>query len=133
MLNKDLFDSAKDAEIAKLKQAIERFKAYDKQRQEYYSSSIQRLGELESYISELEDSKRSNNLEAVISQQRATIRHLNKLIQVYKIERDRNIQTLDEEITLDNIKRENESLRSQLKSLRKTNKELVRRLIKLES
>lgn len=133
MLNKDLFDSAKDAEIAKLKQAIERFKAYDKQRQEYYSSSIQRLGELESYISELEDSKRSDNLEAVISQQRATIRHLNKLIQVYKIERDRNIQALDEEITLDNIKRENESLRSQLKSLRKTNKELVRRLIKLES
>lgn len=133
MLNKDLFDSAKDAEIAKLKQTIERFKAYDKQRQEYYSSSIQRLGELESYISELEDSKRSDNLEAVISQQRATIRHLNKLIQVYKIERDRNIQTLDEEITLDNIKRENESLRSQLKSLRKTNKELVRRLIKLES
>ena len=133
MLNQDLFDSAKDAEIAKLKQVIERFKAYDKKRQEYYSSSIQRLGELESYISELEDSKRSNNLEAVISQQRATIRHLNKLIQVYKIERDRNIQTLDEEITLDNIKRENESLRSQLKSLRKTNKELVRRLIKLES
>lgn len=133
MLNKDLFDSAKDAEIAKLKQAIERFKAYDKHRQEYYSSSMQRLGELESYISELEDSKRSDNLEAVISQQRATIRHLNKLIQVYKIERDRNIQTLDEEITLDNIKRENESLRSQLKSLRKTNKELVRRLIKLES
>lgn len=133
MLNKDLFDSAKDAEIAKLKQTIERFKAYDKQRQEYYSSSIQRLGELESYISELEDSKRSDNLEAVISQQRATIRHLNKLIQVYKIERDRNIQTLDEEITLDNIKRENESLRSQLKSLRKTNKELVRRLIKHES
>lgn len=133
MLNKDLFDSAKDAEIAKLKQAIERFKAYDKQRQEYYSSSIQRLGELESYIAELEDSKRSDNLEAVILQQRATIRHLNKLIQVYRIERDRNIQTLDEEITLDNIKRENESLRSQLKSLRKTNKELVRRLIKLES
>lgn len=133
MLNKDLFDSAKDAEIAKLKQTIERFKAYDKQRQEYYSSSIQRLGELESYISELEDSKRSDNLEAVISQQRATIRHLNKLIQVYKIERDRDIQALDGEIALDNIKRENESLRSQLKSLRKTNKELVRRIMKLES
>lgn len=133
MLNKDLFDSAKDAEIAKLKQVIERFKAYDKKRQEYYSSSIQRLGELESYISELEDSKRTDSLEAVISQQRASIRHLNKLIQVYKIERDRDVQALDGEITLDNIKRENESLRSQLKSLRKTNKELVRRIMKLES
>lgn len=133
MLNKDLFDSAKDAEIAKLRQVIERFKAYDKKRQEYYSSSIQRLGELESYISELEDSKRTDSLEAVISQQRAAIRHLNKLIQVYKIERDRDIQTLDGEIALDNIKRENESLRSQLKSLRKTNKELVRRIMKLES
>lgn len=54
MLNQELFEDKKDAEIARLKMAIENFKKYDNERKEYYAKSIRRLGELESFVQEIE-------------------------------------------------------------------------------
>jgi chromosome segregation ATPase len=60
MINEDLFNE-KDLIIAKQKQRIEHlercisdFKQYDKERKEYYSALDIKVGELESYIEELE-------------------------------------------------------------------------------
>lgn len=63
ILNEDLWDP-KDLEIAKLKRKIQdlkgsiiAFKKYDEERKQYYSEVSQRIGELESYILELEHDK----------------------------------------------------------------------------
>ena len=60
ILNEDLWDP-KDLEIAKLKRKIQKlkgsiiaFKKYDEERKQYYSEVSQKIGELESYILELE-------------------------------------------------------------------------------
>lgn len=60
MMNEELVDP-KDLIIGKLKlelerktRAIEQFKNYDKKRKEYYSKLSLKVGELESYVAELE-------------------------------------------------------------------------------
>lgn len=62
ILNDRLNDFVADEDINTLKSTllnylrkINKFKEYDNERKEYYKKSIQRLGELESYIEELED------------------------------------------------------------------------------
>lgn len=59
-LNQDLIDK-KDIIIARLKRTIEAFKVYDKKRKEYYSKSMMRLGELESYIMEIDENSSMEN------------------------------------------------------------------------
>ena len=54
MLNEDLFEE-KDKEILKLKALIERFKKYDSNRKQYYADVLVELGQLRTYVSELED------------------------------------------------------------------------------
>ena len=60
ILNENLWDP-KDLEIAKLKRKIQKlkgsiiaFKKYDEERKQYYSELATKVGELESYIDELE-------------------------------------------------------------------------------
>lgn len=69
VLNEDLWDP-KDLEIAKLKRKVQNlkgsiiaFKKYDEERKKYYSEVSQKIGELESYILELEH---DNGLEELI-------------------------------------------------------------------
>lgn len=69
-MNKSLFKDARDYEIAKLKFAIERFKEYDKERKDFYRDKLQRLGELESYIMELESGMLVNELKSKIENQK---------------------------------------------------------------
>lgn len=57
MLNKDLMDDPRDLTIAKLKQTIADFKEYDSKRKQYYASLEIEVGELKSYIQELESEK----------------------------------------------------------------------------
>lgn len=59
MINKDLYFDPKDYEIACLRQTIEKFKAYDRKRKEFYADKMVRLGELESYVEELEEQIKS--------------------------------------------------------------------------
>lgn len=57
-LNDFIIESNPDKLQSKLMECqrkIEKFKAYDEERTAYYKKSIQKLGELESYIEELED------------------------------------------------------------------------------
>lgn len=84
MLNQDLIDK-KDITIARLKRTIEAFKAYDKKRKEYYSKSMMRLGELESYIMEIDE---NSSMENRIKNLKGTIRKLQLVIDHYKVNPD---------------------------------------------
>lgn len=70
MLNEDLFDP-KDRELIRLrienrrlKEAIQAFKKYDEKRKRHYSSLAVRVGELESYVEELEQGRGVEALKA---------------------------------------------------------------------
>lgn len=72
MLNEDLFDK-KDKEIFRLRLIIDKFKKYDKERKEYYSNSLRRLGELESMFSEIGDDINKSTLANKILNQREAL------------------------------------------------------------
>lgn len=132
MMNKDLFDSPKDAEIARLRNIIKRYKDYDEKRNKYYRDNMRRLGELESYFEELQDNK--DNLMGVIIRQRDALSRLNKIIKVYKIENcNQSDNTLNEVLTIDTLKRENKSLRERCKNLKESLSAAIYKLSKFES
>lgn len=57
MLNEDLM-TPQEAKIAKLKVIIDNFKKYDEERKKYYKESMLELGQLRSYVEELEEDDR---------------------------------------------------------------------------
>lgn len=122
MLNENLIGK-KDAEIARLKIAIEKFKEYDNNRKEYYKTKLQKLGELEALLDEIDSSK--DKLKQKIITQRKEIKHLSDIIRVSKIEENRTPEELAEIVTFDSIKVENKKLRAENKKL----KEDISRLI----
>ena len=74
----------KDTEIAILKQKIENFKEYDKQRKAYYAGLAQRVGELESYVQELEDTNGIQGLYTEFKGLKSMIKSQNKRIKALK-------------------------------------------------
>lgn len=54
MNNEGILDE-KDLEILRLEELINKYKQYDIYRKKYYSKSLMELGELKSYVLELED------------------------------------------------------------------------------
>lgn len=127
MLNKELIDP-RDLEIGKLKKIISKFKKYDEERKEYYKSAIQRLGELEAYVQELEEDRtvREQKMAIRVTKQKEEINRLRTLIELQEIpERDK-----EEFMSLVTVS--NPELRRQNKALRKTVKEqklLISKLI----
>lgn len=117
-MNKSLFKDARDYEIAKLKFAIERFKEYDKERKDFYRDKLQRLGELESYIMELESGMLVNELKSKIENQKKEIQSLNKIIKAYNIDCNKSEEDVNNIITMDSLKRQNKELRKRIKSLK---------------
>ena len=106
MLNEDLFLDQKDREIARLKAIIEQFKRYDKERKEYYSSKLIRLGQLESYVQEINNSIEDKNekdktilrLNQIIHNQRTELRSLQEIMsrKNINIEQEKeNLETID--------------------------------------
>lgn len=128
MLNKHLFDDPKDAEIARLKMTIEKFKEYDKERKAYYADKMQRLGELESFVAEIEAG--DDNMKYTIVNQKNAIRRLNKLIQAYKINTRQNDDDINDVITLDNLKMQNKKLQQHIKMLKETISQLMTKTAK---
>lgn len=128
MLNKELLGSQKDVEIARLKMTIEKFKEYDRKRTEHYAEKMQRLGELEAFIAELEDGKSESSMRAKIVRQADEIRKLRKHIQVHGIETNRTEEELTEIISRDNLKTQVRKWRREAKRLKKENTELIMRL-----
>lgn len=118
MLNKNLIDP-RDLEIGKLRNMISKFKEYDEKRKAYYSESLKRLGELESYVQELEEDRtvREQKMAIRVTKQKEEINKLRTLIELQKIpEKER-------EDFMSLVTVSNPELRKQNKALRKTIKE----------
>lgn len=125
MLNKDLVDP-KDIEIARLKLAIENFKKYDAERKEYYTKSLQRLGELESYVEELESNSVIPKLKKKVEEQGKQLAHLSRVITVNKYHLFDD--TLQCAVTVKELKERNKVLSKEVTNLRNTIKDLVYQL-----
>lgn len=119
MLNKKLFDDTKDAEIARLKMAIEKFKEYDKKRVAYYAEKMQRLGELESYVEELDTETEIGKLKETVFNLRKEVSRLAKVIQVHQIEETRTDEELSEVLSRDALRQRNKRLTEEVVKLRK--------------
>lgn len=132
MINKDLIGDRKDVEIARLKMMIEKFKKYDKDRTEFYANKMQRLGELESYVIELEEKSETGKLEAKIKDLRSQLSTLNKVIQYNKMIVPEKEQ-MDLCLNYNNLKNRNKNLSDENKKLKDTISQLVTRLNKLEN
>ena len=127
MLNSDLFTPEErqilklKAKISKLEDTIAAFKKYDKQRKEYYNSLSTKVGELESYISELEDTNRLVHLNKIYKQQLAA---LNKKHYLSKIE-DLNTLQVNDLFTIENLKKQVKDKDELIKSLKTTISQLI--------
>lgn len=130
MLNEDLFEE-KDKEILKLKALIERFKKYDSNRKQYYADALVELGQLRTYVSELEDTdKKAKKIKA----QKLVIKNLERTITENKIAKIVDPEKIKEiEITelLEHVKKleqDNNSLREKIRQYRKEISRLCNKL-----
>lgn len=126
MLNKKLFDNPKDAEIARLKMAIEKFKEYDKKRKEYYAGKMQRLGELESYVQEIDTETEIGKLKDTIMMLRKEVSRLTKVVQVNQIEEKRTDDELSYTISREALRQRNKVLTEEVVKLRKEKAEWIK-------
>ena len=121
--SKDLRILELEEENACLKECISAFKKYDNERKLYYANKLVELGQLQSYIQELEESPAQK-----IKTLRQELSRLNKVLLRYKAA----------ELTPENeamqIQRmsiligENAKLRSENQNLRESNKNLIYKL-----
>lgn len=130
MLNKKLFDDPKDAEIARLKMTIEKFKEYDKKRKEYYADKMQRLGELESYVQELDTETEIGKLKEQVAKLKKQVSVLSAKIQVHKIEEKRTTEELSDIISRDTLRQKNKQLTAEVVKLRKEKSEWITKQLK---
>ena len=126
MLNKKLFDDPKDAEIARLKMTIEKFKEYDKKRKEYYAGKMQRLGELESYVQEIDTETEIGKLKSQIIDLKKKLGALSLKVQVYRIEEKRTPEELSDIISRDSLRQKNKQLNAEVVKLRKEKSEWIK-------
>lgn len=126
MLNKKLFDDPKDAEIARLKMTIEKFKEYDKERKKYYADKMQRLGELESYIQEIDTETEIGKLKSQIIDLKRQLGALSLKVQVYRIEENRTPEELSDIISRDSLRQKNKQLTDEVIKLRKEKSEWIK-------
>lgn len=132
MLNEELFFDKKDLEIAKLKQLIDRFKKYDKNRNKNHKKEISELkieiGKLKSYIEELESDKDLEKLKTRIKNQKEVILSLERKLHCSKLEESRLLEL--EMLTKDSLSNQIKSLKTRLEKQRKNNSELLSLLAK---
>lgn len=126
MLNKKLFDDPKDAEIARLKMTIEKFKEYDRERKKYYADKMQRLGELESYAQEIDTETEIGKLKSQIIDLKKQLGALSLKMQVYRIEEKRTPEELSDIISRDCLRQKNKQLTAEVVKLRKEKSEWIK-------
>lgn len=114
MLNEELFEDKKDAEIARLRMAIEKFKEYDEERKKYYAKSLQRLGELESLVQEFED-KQDVNIR--LARYKMRLSYLEQLVRAKKIQEDMTLDEAKGIIGYNQFKEKQKELQNRIKSL----------------
>lgn len=111
--------------IQSLEHKINNFKEYDAQRKVYYSKSMQRLGELESWIDE---SDPEFKLRGKIQSQKQIISNLNALIKASKLEVPEDFDLAKAKVKILELQKEVETLTKQNSNLKASVSELVYKL-----
>lgn len=119
MLNKNLMDNP---EVVRLKLTIDSFKKYDIERKEYISNLEFRIGQLESYIEELEDDRDIQSLIEKNKIKDEQIKTLNKKIRFTKIDEDTKL--ILEMVSKDCLLNEIKGLKRALTTVRSSNEKL---------
>lgn len=133
------FYDKKDFIIAVLNSKINRFKEYDAERKKHYAGLEQKIGELESYIDELENglgieslNNKIQSLENEIDKQNLKIRELRAKVNISLFDNTKSFREL--ESIANNLKDINsmklaiEALKKHLKDNKKTISDLVYKL-----
>lgn len=111
--------------IQSLEHKINNFKEYDAQRKVYYSKSMQRLGELESWIDE---SDPEFKLRGKVQSQKQIISNLNALIKASKLEVPEDFNLAKAKVKILELQKEVETLTKQNANLKTSVSELVYKL-----
>lgn len=113
------------SKIQSLEHKISNFKEYDAQRKVYYSKSMQRLGELESWIDETDPEFK---LRSKIQSQKQTIANLNAVIRASKLEVSEDFDLAKAKVKILELQKEVETLTKQNTNLKASVSELVYKL-----
>lgn len=113
------------SKIQSLEHKISNFKEYDAQRKVYYSKSMQRLGELESWIDE---SDPKFKLRSKIQSQKQTIANLSAVIRASKLEVPEDFDLAKAKVKILELQKEVETLTKQNTNLKTSVSELVYKL-----
>lgn len=113
------------SKIQSLEHKINNFKEYDAQRKVYYSKSMQRLGELESWIDETDPEFK---LRSKIQSQKQTIANLNAVIRASKLEVPEDFDLDKAKVKILELQKEVETLTKQNTNLKTSVSELVYKL-----
>ena len=111
--------------IQSLEHKINNFKEYDAQRKVYYSKSMQRLGELESWIDE---SDPEFKLRSKVQSQKQIISNLNAVIKASKLEVPEDFDLAKDKVKILELQKEVETLTKQNANLKTSVSELVYKL-----
>lgn len=113
------------SKIQSLEHKISNFKEYDAQRKVYYSKSMQRLGELESWIDETDPEFK---LRSKIQSQKQTIANLSAVIRASKLEVPEDFDLAKAKVKILELQKEIETLTKQNTNLKTSVSELVYKL-----
>lgn len=113
------------SKIQSLEHKINNFKEYDAQRKVYYSKSMQRLGELESWIDETDPEFK---LRSKIQSQKQTIANLSAVIRASKLEVPEDFDLAKAKVKILELQKEVETLTKQNTNLKASISELVYKL-----
>ena len=133
------FYDKKDFIIAVLKRKINSFKEYDAKRKKHYAGLEQKIGELESYIDELENglsidslNNKIQSLEAKIKKQNLIIKELQAKVNISLFDDTKSFEELESIANnlknFNSIKLANKGLRKQLKDNKNTISDLIYKL-----
>lgn len=133
------FNDKKDFIIAVLRRKINSFKEYDAERKKHYAGLEQKIGELESYIDELENglgidslNNKIQSLEDKIGKQNLIIRELKAKVNISLFDDTKSFRELESIANnlkdLNSMKLTIKGLRKQLKDNKKTISDLIYKL-----
>ena len=111
--------------IQSLEHKINNFKEYDNQRKIHYSKAMQRLGELESWIDEVDPEFK---LRGKIQSQKQAITNLNALIKASKLEVPEDFDLAKAKVKILELQKQVETLTKQNTNLKASVSELVYKL-----
>ena len=111
--------------IQSLEHKVDNFKKYDANRKVYYSKAMQRLGELESWIDEVDPEFK---LRGKIQSQKQAITNLNALIKASKLEVPEDFDLAKAKVKILELQKQVETLTKQNTNLKASVSELVYKL-----